>query len=96
MYIAVLLFSSHTTLPLKVALISFADYTQCLQESSVKLQSTCDIPAGEEIYVWHAYALGDIQWSCFHLDRCTAGTPYALYAHLQSQADDERYSPLKL
>jgi len=53
---------------------SFAEYTQCLQEGTVRLQATSDIHAGDEIYVRHAP--GDIQWSCFHPDGCTSGTVY--------------------
>jgi len=33
---------------------SFAEYTQCLQEGTVRLQATSDIHAGDEIYVRHA------------------------------------------
>jgi len=57
---------------------SFAGYTQCIQEGPFRLEATADILSGEEVYVRHAP--GDIQWSCFHPDRCTSGTLKALYA----------------
>ena len=43
---------------------SFAEYTQCVQGGSVRLVSTREIQAGEEICVRHAP--GEIQWDCFH------------------------------
>ena len=56
---------------------SFAEYTQCLQEGTVRLAAMADIRAGEEIYVRHAP--GDIQWSCFHPDGCKSGTVFVQY-----------------
>ena len=56
---------------------SFAEYTQCLQEGTVRLAAMADIKAGEEIYVRHAP--GDIQWSCFHPDGCKSGTVFDRY-----------------
>jgi hypothetical protein len=56
---------------------SFAEYTQCLQEGTVRLAAMADIRAGEEIYVRHAP--GDIQWSCFHPDGCKSGAVFVQY-----------------
>ena len=42
---------------------SFAEYTQCLQEGTVRLLATCDIQAGDEIYVHVRYRVMHVRYS---------------------------------